>query len=121
MGAVRPSIALLALAVVPLLAGCSDDGVEPQPDAAVHDVYIHGNAFDPAATAATSLAMPAGDTLRFENHDAHAHTATILGGLDSGDIAGNGGEHRFHDMPAGTYTFACRHHPGMRVTVTVTA
>lgn len=111
---------LAFLALVPLLSGCAGEGAQPEPQAVVHDVYIHGDTFDPAATTDGSLAMPAGDTLRFENHDAHAHTATILGGLDSGDIPG-GGEHRFPAMAAGTYAFTCKHHPSMRVTVTVTA
>ena len=98
-----------------LLAGCSDGGGEEHTHDETFDIAIHGNQYDP-----TSLTMPADHTLRFENHDPRAHTATQQGGagLDSGDLTTDE-SHEFRDMKAGTYTFTCKHHANMRVVVTV--
>ena len=97
-----------------LLAGCTADEGEPDViPVELKQIAIHGNMYSPQ-----SAQMTAGGTLQFENHDPHAHTATMAG-LDSGDIAGNGGQHEFDDLQPGSYTFSCRHHASMQVTVTV--
>lgn len=112
--------ACVALASLALLSGCTDPAPDDGDPTVVHQVSIHGMQYDPR-----TLDMPQGHTLRFENHETVAHTATAMaspmGNLDSGDIAPDGGGHEFPDMVPGTYTFTCKHHAAMRVTVTVAA
>lgn len=104
-----------------LLAGCGDPGDAERPSPAQRtEIAIHGTDYHP-----NTVTMAEGGSLRFENHEAVAHTATAtaspMGNLDSGDIAPNGGAYVFEDMKAGTYAFTCRHHAEMRLTVTVAA
>lgn len=104
----------LLVASALLLAGCSS-GDDHDTHDETYDIAIHGSQFDP-----TRLTMPAEHTLRFENHDSFRHSATILGGLDSGDI-GPDGSHEFANMQPGTYTFKCKYHSNMQAVVTVQA
>lgn len=117
----RP-FALVALVLcASLLAGCSGAGNgEAKPPAREHAIAIHGTDYHP-----NTLVAAAGDSLWFENHEAVPHTATAkaspMGDLESGDIAPDGGDHTVTDLKAGAYTFTCRHHSNMRLSVTVTA
>ncbi|MEK6974823.1 MAG: cupredoxin domain-containing protein [Candidatus Thermoplasmatota archaeon] len=114
-----------ALAIGPLLfavllAGCSGaNAADDVPAVQVNDVAIHGMQYAPR-----TMMMASGDSLRFENHETRMHTATAvaspMGDLDSGDLA-LGETHVFEGMQPGTYTFTCKHHADMRLTVTVTA
>lgn len=104
----------LLVASALLLAGCASSN-DQDPHDETYDIAIHGHMFDPAR-----LTMPADHTLRFENHDGVKHSATILGGLDSGDIGSNG-SHEFPNMKPGTYTFKCKYHSSMQTIVTVQA
>lgn len=119
----RASALWLVLTAGVLVSGCgSNDGQDGHEVIPVqeHQIAIHGTDYHPS-----TLAMAAGDALRFENHEQVPHTATAvaspMGELDSGDIAPNGGDHVFPHLDAGTYTFTCRHHANMRLTVSVAA
>jgi plastocyanin len=75
-------------------------------------------AFTPSA-----LTIRIGDTVRWTNLDATAHTATSVSGpesFDTGQLAQNAkGSHTF--MHAGSYKYQCINHPFMMATITVTA
>ena len=117
--AMRMFAVIAAALAAALLSGCTDpDAGQETTPGQEHLIAIHGTDFHPGM-----LTVAAGDALHFENHEGVAHTATAksspMGDLDSGDIAPNGGDHVFADLKAGTYTFTCRHHPDMRLTVNV--
>jgi len=79
-------------------------------------VTIVDFAFRPA-----SLTVHLGDTVVWTNSGLSAHTATSDAGVwDTGRLsAGQSGSHTF--TAAGTFSYHCAIHPGMRASVTVTA
>ncbi len=108
-----PAAFLLASAV--LLAGCSggsdggDGGAAPQ----THEIAMHSGMYEPAAVTAAN-----GDILRFEAHDTTHSAKTTDGTYDAGDIA-QGTSKDVTLGKAGTFTFKCRFHASMQLTVTV--
>jgi plastocyanin len=82
------------------------------------DVSIMSFAFTPSA-----LTIRIGDTVRWTNLDATAHTATSVSGpesFDTGQLAQHEtGSHTF--THAGSYSYHCVNHPFMMGTITVTA
>jgi plastocyanin len=136
---------LLALAGVPLLAACgADDPALPSPPAAPAaavqtaptigrypapapalpaeaptsriEVRMAASQFEPA-----QLTVAEGQTVRWSNADAVAHTVTATSGaaaFDSGTIEG-GGEFTWAATRAGRVSYACEFHPGMTGTIVV--
>jgi plastocyanin len=124
---------LLALAAFPLLAACGgedDDAaaafayaaapVEQAPaeaPAATGDVVVDmaSSQFAPAKVTVT-----AGQSVRWSNQDAVAHTVTATDGaaFASGTIEG-GGEFAWEATGAGQVSYLCEFHPGMTGTITV--
>jgi plastocyanin len=104
---------LPALAV--LLAVALPSGLGEGPGAAsTADVSIAGFAFSPA-----SVAVDQGDSVRWTNNDAGAHTSTADGGAwDTGTIpAGQSRTASFAGVAAGTYGYHCAIHPFMTARV----
>jgi plastocyanin len=134
---------LLALAGVPLLAACgADDPAVPSPPAAPAaavqtqtigrypapaaalpaeaptsriEVRMAASQFEPA-----QLTVAEGQTVRWSNADAVAHTVTATSGaaFDSGTIEA-GGEFSWTATRAGRVSYACVFHPGMTGTILV--
>jgi plastocyanin len=70
--------------------------------------------FDPAA-----VDVQPGTTVKWVNKGQHKHTITSITGLwDSGDLAGGASYSATFNAP-GTYSYYCRHHKGMKGTITV--
>jgi plastocyanin len=77
-------------------------------------VAISGFAFGPA-----SLDVPLGATVTWTNEDGTQHTVTADdGSFDSGALDTGGTFSQTFDA-AGTYAYACRFHPNMTATITV--
>lgn len=73
-----------------------------------NEVWIQGIAFYPS-----TVAVLAGNTIKWTNKDAVAHTVTSDNGLfDSGSI-GTGGTFNMQFNNTGTYTYHCSLHPGI--------
>ncbi len=84
-------------------------------DGSVMAVSIKDFSFAPG-----SLEIPAGTTVTFTNDDAVPHTATADdGSFDTGNLDGGASADITFDTP-GTYTYACKYHPGMTGTIVVT-
>ena len=84
------------------------------PVAAQSAVSISGFAFKPA-----TLKTTVGKTVTWKNADAAPHTATAS--QFSSPQLGKGGSYRRKFTRAGTYTYLCALHPGMRGKVVVTS
>ena len=126
---------LLALAALPLVAACggADDESRPRP-AGLLDLRDRSGRARPAEAAAGELVVdmaasqfaPAtvtatvGQTIRWTNSDAIAHTVTATdgAGFDSGTVEG-GGEFSYTTRKAGQISYLCEFHPGMTGTITV--
>ena len=79
-----------------------------------HTVAIRGFLYLP-----DSLAVQAGDTVRWVNDDIVPHTASVTGGdLDSKSIESKQAW-RFVAARPGTYRYGCAFHPAMRGTLVV--
>ena len=126
---------LLALAALPLVAACGGADDEPAPARSASSTYETAPAAPaPAEAAAGELVVdmaasqfaPAtvtasvGQTLRWTNSDAIAHTVTATdgAGFDSGTVEG-GGEFSYTTRKAGQISYLCEFHPGMTGTITV--
>jgi hypothetical protein len=84
--------------------------------AEIHDVIISDFSFNPG-----SLTVAAGDTVRWTNQDAIAHTSTSDNGLwNSGPLAQSESFMRAFTAP-GTYPYHCILHPFMTGTINVGA
>jgi plastocyanin len=115
-------IGLTLVLLVLLLAACGGSG-STSGDASTSSggggkptaVTIANFEFEPAA-----IAVPAGTTVRFTNHDASPHTATSKrsGAFDTGSIAQGESATVKLDKP-GTYAFFCAFHPFMKGTIEV--
>lgn len=110
---------LAALGAVALLAGAfAGLDTAGSARAATVNVSIAGFAFAPA-----TLNAQAGDTVVWTNNDSVPHTATSDSGSPSfstGQIAA-GSSASVTFTAAGTYTYFCEIHPGMRGTIAVAA
>jgi plastocyanin len=119
---------LLVLAALPLAAACgSDDDPAPakaasSPAPAAQDTAPTELVVDMAASqfAPAKITASVGQTIRWTNSDAIAHTATATegAGFDSGTIEG-GGEFTYTTRKAGQISYVCVFHPGMTGTITV--
>ena len=118
-----PTLALLAVMALPLLAACGDDAglptgaqaAAPTPAAGHVTVGMAGSQFGPA-----TADVEVGDTVVFKNDDAIAHTATASEGasFDSGTME-PGATFEYVAKRAGTISYVCEFHPGMTGTLTV--
>jgi len=117
-----PTLALLAVMALPLLAACGDDAGSPAgaqaaatTTAGTITVGMAGSQFG-SATADVKV----GDTVVFKNDDAIAHTATATEGasFDSGTME-PGATFEYVAKHAGTIAYLCEFHAGMTGTLTV--
>jgi plastocyanin len=118
-----PTLALLAVMALPLLAACGDDAGSPTgaqaaaatPAAGPITVGMAGSQFGPA-----TADVKVGDTVVFKNDDAIAHTATATEGasFDSRTME-PGATFEYVAKRAGTVSYVCEFHPGMTGTLTV--
>ncbi len=84
--------------------------------ATVHEVSIQDFAFSPA-----TLEVQAGDSVRWTNNDASAHTATGANGeWDSGSLS-NGQSFTFQFNTAGSFAYLCSFHPSMTANINTSA
>lgn len=75
--------------------------------AATHEVRIERMAFVP-----DTLTIARGDEVRFTNHDAAPHTATVRGGPSTRRL-GRGQSEALTFARAGTFDYICEVHPHM--------
>lgn len=91
-------------ATLPVLASTAKAGGHK-----THQVEISGHAFKPA-----TLEMEAGDKVMFVNLDGAPHTASAENGaFDTGRL-NRGEDATITVAKAGTHSFFCKFHPGMR-------
>jgi plastocyanin len=101
------------------LAACGGAADEPAtvqpPTAGGTTVSVQDNTFDPG-----TLKIEVGDTVEWTNDGGIAHTVTGTGvaGFDSGSLA-PGETFSFTAEKAGTISYVCTFHPGMRGTIEV--
>lgn len=101
-------LAALTIGLAVLLLGSQAANSAQKPST----VHITDFAFKPA-----ELTVHTGDTVVFQNDDSVTHN--VMGeGLNSGDIEG-GKSWTYTFSKAGTYTYVCTYHDGMKGTVTV--
>jgi len=82
---------------------------------ATHTIAIEGVSYAPQ-----SLTVHVGDRIVWVNKDPFPHTATSQGsGVDSKEIAGNGGSWTYTAARAGDFNYICTLHPTMTGTLTV--
>jgi plastocyanin len=79
---------------------------------ATFSVHMKDFAFDPG-----TLKIHAGDRVTFQNDDDATHNVTA-DAFQSGDI-GSGKSWSYTFSKAGTYTYACTYHDGMKGTIIV--
>jgi plastocyanin len=118
-----PTLALLAVIALPLLAACGDDAGSPAgaqaaaatPAARTITVGMAGSQFGPA-----TAEVKVGDTVVFKNDDTVAHTATATEGasFDSGTME-PGATFEYVAKRAGTIAYICEFHAGMTGMLTV--
>jgi plastocyanin len=95
-----------------MLAGIAPAPVHAAPQE--HVVVIEDMRFTPA-----QLTVQAGDRITWVNKDMVPHTASATqGGFDSQNIAA-GASWTYTAGAAGSYTYACRYHPGMTATLVI--
>ncbi len=95
---------LTAAAALPLIATAAKAAGHK-----THQIEISGHKFQPNA-----LKMEAGDKVMFVNLDGAPHTATDdNGAFDTGRL-NKGEDATIVIEKAGTYSFFCKFHPGMR-------
>ena len=128
---------LLALAALPLVAACggADDDARARPAGLLHlrttaprprprprEAAAGELVVDMAASqfAPAQVTVAVGQTIRWTNSDAIAHTVTATdgAGFDSGTVEG-GGEFTYTTRKAGRISYLCEFHPGMTGTITV--
>lgn len=113
---VGPGLALLSgLALV--LAGCDDDAPDGTPSEAA--VTVAGFEFEPS-----SLTVPAGSTVTWDNEDTVAHTATAGSpgdpeGTFDERLDGSGGTATVTFDEPGTFAYFCSFHPQMVAEIVV--
>jgi plastocyanin len=113
------TIGLLVAALGIGLAACGGAADEPAavqpPTAGGTTVSVHDNTFDPG-----TIEVQVGDTVEWTNKGGIAHTVTGTGvaGFDSGSLA-PGETFSFTPEKAGTFSYVCTFHPGMRGTIAV--
>src|SRR3954471_6113493 len=132
---VRKTMILPILAISAIAAGCGgsaygggDDAAAPAKAAKAAEattatgsapqgtvVELKDTSFQPG-----DVKVKAGQTIRFENEDAIAHTVTAVKGakFDSGTLDG-GRTFEFKPAKAGTISYVCEFHPGMPGTIAV--
>ena len=71
-------------------------------------------AFNPSSTT-----VKVGDTIKWVNQDSAPHTVT--GGPLHSPTIGNGGSFTYKATKAGTISYVCTIHPGMKATLTITS
>ena len=117
---------VLVLTSTLLFAACggsADDPADPAPteSSAVEPteggaaVTVKLFAFDP-----DTLEVDTGTTVTWTNEDDIEHTATADEGAFDGDLDGAGSEFSFTFEKAGTFTYRCDIHDGMRGEIRVT-
>jgi plastocyanin len=131
---VRKTMILPILAISAIAAGCGGSAYGGGDDAAAPAKAAKAEATTAAAPARAGavvalkdtsfqpgdIEVKAGQTIRFENEDAIAHTVTAVKGakFDSGTLDG-GKTFEFKAAKAGTISYVCEFHPGMTGTITV--
>jgi plastocyanin len=100
------------------LAACGGSGEDSAPAAAKSGgtaVSVQDNTFNPG-----TLAVKVGDTVEWTNEGGIAHTVTATGGakFDSGSLA-PGDTFTFTADKAGTISYVCTFHAGMKGTIEV--
>jgi plastocyanin len=116
---------LVGSMIKPMLRGCADPGAPapvpmpahgsapaPPPPPAAAAVAIHTSAYAPK-----SIAVPAGTTVTWTNHDDDDHNVTGSGMKSASFGKDATYSHAFTD--AGMYAYVCSLHPQMKGTVTV--
>ncbi len=110
------SIGLAVAALGAGLGACGGSDEQPAAKAPVSSggttVQISDSTFTPAA-----IEVAAGETVTFENGGAIAHTVTG-DDFDSGSMA-PGDTFGFTASEAGSFSYVCTFHPGMRGTIEV--
>jgi plastocyanin len=81
----------------------------------VEEVAMHDQRFEPS-----SLTVARNDTIHFFAQDATHSVQSTNGVYDQGDVAQGESVNLIANL-AGTYTFQCRFHASMRMSLTVTA
>ena len=113
------TIGLVLAALGTGLAACggygSEDSGKTAAAASGTAVSVQDNSFTPA-----TIKVAVGDTVTFTNNGAIAHTVTATSGakFDSGSLA-PGKTFKFTAEKAGTVSYVCTFHPGMRGTIEV--
>jgi plastocyanin len=113
-------LALLALAAVPVLAGCGGDegggsgGADAVPVTGVTEVAARDNRFTPPA-----IQVPAGTTVTWRFEDRFVPHDVTADGFGSGEPERSGTFAHTFDQP-GTYPYRCTLHAGMDGRVVVT-
>lgn len=122
-----PLMLIIGAVLVLALTGCAEQTATqenpPSPEGAVEQqtqIVIVSQQYEPS-----ELTVPPGTTITWVNQSDDTHTVTAgvrdnpSGLFDSGDLALNDSFQFTFDTP-GVYEFFCRHHEGMRGTITVT-
>ncbi len=85
-------------------------------DQTTHVVDIRDYAYKPA-----ELTIPAGDSVKFVNHDDDAHSVTAKDASFDSKLFGTGKSWTYAFDTAGTYSYVCSVHPSMQGKVIVMA
>ena len=102
------SAPLLLAAALVTACGRDHAAAAVQPPA-THTIAIEGVSYAPQ-----SLTVHVGDRIVWVNKDPFPHTATSQGaGVDSKEIAGNGGSWTYTAARAGDFNYICTLHPTM--------
>jgi manganese oxidase len=114
LSAIAAGVLIAAGARFAAADGQSGQSPAPAPSPAV--VVIKDFAFTPS-----TLTVPVGSSVTWQNKDSVAHTATSNDkSFDSGNL-GNGKSFTYTFTKPGTYDYICSYHPSMTATVVVTA
>jgi plastocyanin len=111
------TIGLVVAALGTGLAACGGYGDDPGTTTAATgtEVSVQDNSFKPG-----TIKVALGDTVTFTNDGAIAHTVTATSGakFDSGSLA-PGATFKFTAAKAGTVSYVCTFHPGMKGSIEV--
>ena len=112
----RHSIAAAALAITLASAPVLANVAESRAPAAGYAVELAHFMFAP-----TTLAVPVGATVRWNNRDGEPHTIVSLDGLFRSGALDEGDSFEYTFSKPGSYRYVCSIHPQMVGTIVVTA